>query len=119
MTFPDDSIYYDRFVRLGKEELVKINFPKHILKNEAKIAINIPGQSRSGSAEDAFELLCILLSDHHNADDEVDQIDLKFLLKGNQLCQEKFEEWLQKSNLEHVRTLLSSTKSLVLFLFRR
>ena len=103
VTFPDDTIYYERFIHLSKDELVKVNFPKHILKTEAKGTINISTNQRSGSSEDAFELLCILINDHRNLEDEVDPIDIMFLLKGSQQCQEKFEEWLQKANLEHVR----------------
>lgn len=100
VTFPDDSIYSDRFIRLSQEELNKINFPKHISSTENRF--NIPGQSRSGSSLDAFELLCVLINEHRNVEDEFEPVDLNFLLRGNKQCQDRFEEWLQKSNVEHV-----------------
>jgi hypothetical protein len=104
VTFPDDTIYFDRFIHLSKEELVKVNFPKHITAADvlpSKTALNI-SSSRSGSRDDAFELLCVLINDHRSIDDEPDPIDIMFLLKGNQQCQEKFEDWLQRANLDHV-----------------
>lgn len=104
VTFEADTIYFDRFVHLPQEDLYKINFPRHILKQgEGKLALNIPGQSRGGSTDDAFYLLSLLINEHKNIDDEPDPINCSNLLRSNKLCQSKFEEWLQKSNLQQVR----------------
>lgn len=106
ISFEEDSIYYDRFMRLPIDELLKINFSKHILRSaDNKLAITIPGHSRSGSAEDAFELLAMLLADHRNLEDDPEPIDIGILLNGSKACQDRFEEWLQKSNVEHASDL--------------
>lgn len=99
-----DDIYLNNFVRLSPEELVKINFPKHILnQNESsKLGITIGRQSRGGHADDAFELLHILYQDHRNAEDEQDPIDINFLLHNDSVCYDRFHAWLQKSNLDFV-----------------
>jgi len=104
VSYEDDNIFYERFVHLSVDDLNKISFAKHILRgSDGKLSLSIPGQSRGGSSEDAFELLSILLLDHRNVEDEVEPIDVGFLLDGSKVAQDHFEEWLQKSNLEHVR----------------
>jgi hypothetical protein len=108
VSFDEDNIFYERFVHLPVDELMKINFPKHILRHnkDGKINISIPGQSRSGSVEDAFDLLSIVLADHRSVEGEVDPVDISYLVGGSKLCQDRFEEWLHKSSAEHVsRTL--------------
>eukprot|EP00981_Chlorochromonas_danica_P006020 scaffold1244_cov162-Ochromonas_danica.AAC.56 len=109
VSYEEDSIYYDRFMRLPMDELLKINFSKHILRStDNKLAITIPGHSRSGSAEDAFELLAMLLADHRNLEDDPEPIDIGILLNGSKACQDRFEEWLQKSNINQTLAALKS-----------
>ncbi len=115
VTFPDDSIYSERFVRLSQEDLNKVNFPKHI-SSSSENRFNIPGQSRSGSWLDAFELLCILINEHRNIEDEIEPVDLNLLLRGNKQCQIRFEEWLQKSNVEHVSVCVCMNLQLIFLL---
>ncbi len=102
-----DEVYITQFVRLSAEELVKINFSKHILgahdDGNMKVSFNISG-TRSGSSEDAFVLLHILANDHRNLEDEFDPIDLDYLLQGNRACRDRFSAWLNKSNFEIVRS---------------
>ena len=103
VTFGDDSIYYDRFVLLPKEELFKINFPKHIIQlneNSNKIANFIKLKTNN---DNIFDLLSILLHDHRNAEDELEPVDIPYLLGNSKMCQDRFEDWLQNANLEHVR----------------
>ncbi|RYG99531.1 hypothetical protein EON65_50205, partial [archaeon] len=112
VTYEEDTIFYERFVHLTAEELVKINFPKHILRNSSNLKLNLPGQSRSGSSEDAFELLSILLSDHRNIEDEVDPLNMDYLLCSDKMCMQAFEDWLQTSNTEHIHEALNALKAI-------
>lgn len=111
--YDEDNIFYERFVHLSVDELAKVNFPKHILRNsDGKLGgISIPGQSRSGSSEDAFDLLSTLLADHRNTEDEPEPVDIGLLLNGSKVCQDRFEEWLQKSNVEHINQTLAALKA--------
>lgn len=105
MTLEDDSIYYDRFIRLPAQELVKINFPKHILGlTDSKFSLK--SKNKDSGSEEAFELLSILISEHRNIDDEIEPIDLPLLLHDDKMCRDKFEAWLQKTNSEHVNEIV-------------
>lgn len=98
-----DEVYFATFTRLAAEELVKINFPKHILnQTEPKITLNLQGQTRSGSSDDAFSLLQVLYTDHRTIDDEPDPIDIGYLLQNNKVCLDKFAAWMQRSNFDFV-----------------
>lgn len=103
VTFQGDEIYYQRFVMLPKEDLVKINFPKHIiiLNDSSNKITNF--MKLKGNNDNIFDLLSILLHDHRNAEDELEAVDISYLLGNSKMCQDRFEDWLQNANLEHVR----------------
>ncbi len=107
VTFIDDTIYYERFIRLTKDELIKVNFPKHILQPTTENKLTLT-RSRINTDDSVFELLSILLHDHRNIDDDLEAVDIPYLLGGSKVCQDRLEDWLQKANLEHVWTLLVS-----------
>jgi hypothetical protein len=101
-----ENVFYERFIQLSMDELVKINFPKHILNDTGGVNHNkskiIPGNSRLGSGDDAMALLSILIRDHRNLEGENDPIDVNYLLRENPLCKEKLQFWLQRSASEQV-----------------
>ena len=103
VTFSEDEIYFDRFIRLPKDELVKINFPKHILRPTEGNKLTALTRSKADINDDVFELLSILLHEHLNAEGDLEAVDIPFVLQGSKICQDHFEEWLQKENLDHVR----------------
>jgi hypothetical protein len=104
VTCADDEIYLDRFIRLTKEELFKINFPKHILRPaDGRKLTTALTRAKTNTDDAVYELLSILLHEHLNVEGELEAVDMPFLLQGSKLCQDRFEEWLQKENLEHVR----------------
>ena len=56
-----DNIFYDQFICLPIEELRKIHFAKHVLGH---------GDARGGNADDALELLSVVMRDHRDLDGE-------------------------------------------------
>lgn len=109
------NLFYERFVHLSLSELRKINIPKHVLNspegstgsagqpsqaNSQKVIGNSNG--RSGSLEDAFTLVSIVMQDHQNMDDEPEPLDVMELFENNKACKERYTIWLQKSKAEHV-----------------
>ena len=95
------NIYLERFVHLPLNELLKLNFTKHILNNTKSNNLLI-GQTRSGSDEDAFKLLEILFVDHRNIEGDDDPLDPMQLLCDNKECFDIFERWMQKRTTEEV-----------------
>ncbi len=96
-------MFLDRFVSLPREELSKINFIKHIMPNadEGKLSLGL-SNSRTGSAEDAMEILSVVLTYHRDADGMDDPIDISYFLGDNKACRDKFSSWLQKTANEEV-----------------
>jgi hypothetical protein len=107
VTFNGDDMYYERFIRLPKDELVKINFPKHILQPQQENKLSL-SKSKVNTIDNVFELLSILLHDHRNFEDDLEAVDIPYLLGGSKLCQDRLEDWLQKANLEHVSLCIST-----------
>lgn len=93
----EENIYYDRFTRLTVEQLQLINFPTHILSTSGPSS-----SSRFGSAEDAFELLAIIMQDHLSVDGEPEPIDVNILLNDNTICRDKFMQWLQMTSTDQL-----------------
>jgi hypothetical protein len=97
--------FYDRLVQLNVSELMKINFPKHIIQLPDKDSIlnvkTITGESRSGSSEDAMEILSFLIRDHRGLNEESTAFDLvDKLLEKSKVCRDKFKKWLERGDIE-------------------
>jgi hypothetical protein len=65
------------------------------------------GGERSGSAEDAMEILSFLVRDHRGPNGDPDPVDLNALIDGNKTCREKFLKWLQKTAQEQINQVVS------------
>jgi hypothetical protein len=103
------NIYRDRFIHFPAEDLLKINFIKHVnIKGESKVSksLGAMGQSRQGSVNDAFEILSIICLEHRSLeDDEDDPIEPGYFLENNKLCLERFSAWQRENNIDNVRSL--------------
>ena len=111
---PDpDNLYnmlFEIFVTMTVEELSKINFVKHILGEQS--GSGLFGDSRAGSAEDALEILSLLMREHRTPDgDHPDPIDPTLLLGDNKACRDRLNQYMQKSNSEVVTKAMQQFKA--------
>jgi hypothetical protein len=98
--YSGENIFYERFAQTSIQDLLKINFTKHIL-NENNDANNdifsfFTTNTRIGSSEDAMELLSIIMRDHRTIDGESEIVDVNVLLNHKIQCREMFTQWIQK-----------------------
>lgn len=109
---PDNlyNMFFEIFVSLTLEELSRINFIKHILGEEKSGGMF--GNSRGGSANDALEILAILMREHRNPDgDQPEPIDITLLLGDNKTCRDRLNQYMQKSNSEVVTKAMQQFKA--------
>lgn len=93
----EENIFFERFVQLPVTELAKINFQKHVLNQSEGGSLLSRGQSRSGSADDAMELLAVLMANHRTVNGEDDPIEVEEILT-DRVARERFAAWLKQSN---------------------
>ena len=98
----DDNIFFDRFVALPQEELLRINFIKHML-NEDKSTLGM-ASGRSGSTEDAMELLSLIVTCHVTVEGDEDPLDVNSFLMDNKVCRDRFTAYLQKTASEQAKS---------------
>lgn len=96
----EDSVFLDRFVSLAREDLALIQFSKHILNDDHKSGLL--GKSRAGNADDAMELLSVILTYHRDSEGNDDPIDINFFLGDSKATRDRFTNWLQKTANEEV-----------------
>ena len=107
-----NNMFLDRLIRLPINELVKINFAKHIIPNQGKVLTKITGnitgnankQTLKAQRRDALELLSLLIYDHLNSDDEPETLDIDQLLNFNNKAKEKLKVFMKKHETERVST---------------
>ncbi len=97
--YPDENIFSTVFATLPVETLTQIRFTKHILPDQSSSVLTV-GRSKSPSADDACEVLSILMNLHQNAEGEQDLMDVDVLLDGNIQCRDFFLQWLQRTAAE-------------------
>ena len=95
-----ENLFFDRFIVIPKEDLHKINFLKHILNGDSKFSL-MGGNTRSGSTDDAMELLSVVVTCHRTVDgEEEDNIDVNYFLHDNKVCRDRFTGYLQSTAKE-------------------
>jgi len=105
------NMFFEIFVSLTVEDLSKINFIKHIL-GEQNGGGGLFGDARSGSADDALEILAVLMREHRTVDgDQPDPIDITLLLGDNKTCRDRLNQYMQKSNSEVVTKAMQQFKA--------
>jgi hypothetical protein len=100
---PDDygiNIFFDRCMRIPVNSLLDINFSKHIAPDNSSSLMS--GSSRSGSADDACEILSLIMQCHVTEDGEPENVDINYLLNDNARSRDLFMAWLQESAREEV-----------------
>lgn len=115
----EENIFFERFVQLPAEVLIMANFSKHILNDgdslNNKTSKSSSGQSRHGSAEDALELLSIIMTDHRAVDEEgsthADPLSLDIFLRDSKECKDRFSAWLQRSENEKIKNSAEKLRS--------
>jgi hypothetical protein len=123
------NIFYDKFVCTPIQDIVLINFAKHIepmatkssatqpLKSATKLAkVGLStatagaagGATRVGGYDDALNLLKIIVTDHRSVDGDLEPVDLIELIPGddNEKCREKVEQYLHRAGAAVVQQAL-------------
>lgn len=114
LDFGDDkeNIFYERYIRLPLNDLLKLNFVAHI--NEA----NKSAKDKSASSvlsniplSNVFQLISLQLRDHFNPEtDASDPIELQALIGQNEAITEQFVAWLQLSATNEIAVNVSSER---------
>ncbi len=100
--------FYDHFIQMPQEDLLKINFTRHIApgkKSGLTVVAEAAGaqNTRSRSKVLAMELLGLLVDAHVGADGEPDPIDVNLYLNNSEKGKERFRKWSAKNKTEKVR----------------
>lgn len=101
------NVFYLHFISLPEEDLLKINFTKHIAPDKKSVLTGITGAavtqySRAIHKKAALELLSLISRNHINVEGEPDPIDVNILIRNNSRCKEKFRKWKSKNQSELV-----------------
>ena len=96
-----DNIFYDQFICLSIEELRKINFAKHILGY---------GDARGGNADDALELLSVVMRDHRDLDGEYEVVEAHELIGYDESCNDKLQAYLTRTNAEELTKTIAELR---------
>ena len=65
----------------------------------------ISSASQAHHNGDVFELILILVRDHRTPDGEPEMLDVNILLQDNDICRQKFMQWLQQTACEEVTNM--------------
>ncbi len=101
LDFADENIFLSVFVTLPIDKISQIHFAKHILPEQASSILS-GGKSKSPTADDACEILSILMNSPVNDDSDDSIFDIDQLLNHNTTCKEFFMQWLQRTANEEV-----------------
>lgn len=102
------NVFFERFIRLPLDDLLKLNFCAHIQLGKRDKTIGIAG---------VCELISVLLRDHRNAEtDASEPIDVNELLDGDEDCRAAFIQWLQAASSIDVCVVISCFYSSLLLL---
>ena len=102
------NMFFEIFVTIPMQELSRINFVKHILGEADRGSLF--GSNRSGGANDALEILSILVRDHRTPEGDPDPIDVTQLLGDNKICRDRLNQYMQKTNSEVVTRAMQQFK---------
>ncbi len=95
------NIFYERFVSLPQQEIMKINFSKHIVPTKNMVS-KVPKEVVNQQRQDAVELLGLLVYSRQNTLGDVEPFDVDALVNNNDRCKERLRLWMKRFEADRV-----------------
>lgn len=106
LDYGDDSenIFFERYIRLPLDELIKLNFAAHMTEATKQ-------STDKGPLNNVCQLISLLLRDHCDVDtDQPDPLEIQSLLGDNGAITEHFMAWLQLTATTEIVSNISSER---------